>query len=347
MKIAYFGSPEISKDLLEKIRDYHAVELILTQPDKPAGKRLEMTPTSVKKYAQVVKIEYFDQNLRNEENKNAVVKLLKERDIDLCIVFAYGQIIDQELLSIPKYGFWNIHPSLLPKYRGPSPLVYPLILGEDNTGVTLMQMDIELDQGNIIDQEIIPIELTSAKEEITSQVIQKSAKMIKLNLNLLERTKQQLKSTPQNHDRATYTRLLTKQDGYIHLDTLKLAIQSPTSKPKTNISDLIHSYNKRFNLVYKVDLSLAKTIWNLYRGLSGWPGLWTKIPLPNGYMRLKIIEAKYNNGIFIPKIVQIESKNAVNFSILNKSYNIFYRILMRKNSSIKAMFFILSIGVYF
>lgn len=323
MKIAYFGSPEISRTLLSKLLEEIPIVLILTQPDKLAGRRLEMTATPVKRYAIEQKIEYFDRSLSNPENQELAKKLLLDRGVELCIVFAYGQIVDRQLLSVPKFGFWNIHPSLLPKYRGPSPLIYPLIMGDDKTGITLMQMDDGLDHGDIITQVTIPIEPVSTKASIIAQVIENSATMIKSTLKTLKQTKKMIPTIPQNHDQATYTRLLKKQDGYIELETLRLAISNPDAKMSTNISDLIDSYRKKYRPEDQGSLSLGITLWNLFRGLAEWPGLWTVIPTATGHKRLKIIEAVYENHLFIPRIVQLEGKKEVNFSTFNKAYNIF------------------------
>ncbi|MEK7097093.1 MAG: methionyl-tRNA formyltransferase, partial [Patescibacteria group bacterium] len=144
IKLAYFGSPDFAADFLEKILLDKSlpveVKLVVTQPDSPVGRKKILTPTPVKIIA-------LKHNLKVLEIGNFLGKL------DLVLVYAYGDLIPKELLTLPRNGFWNIHPSLLPKYRGTSPIATPLINGDKITGVTIIKMDEEIDHGPIIAQE--------------------------------------------------------------------------------------------------------------------------------------------------------------------------------------------------
>ena len=124
LKTAYFGTPTFSARLLRQLLDDSslpiAIKLVVTRPDKPVGRKQIRTPSPVKRLAMERGIE-VEHTIKN--TKSRIV------DFDLAILFAYGRIIPKDLLEIPTLGFWNIHPSLLPLYRGPSPIAYPLLLG--------------------------------------------------------------------------------------------------------------------------------------------------------------------------------------------------------------------------
>ena len=154
INLAYFGTPDFSARLLEKVITTSDLpvdlKLAVTQPDKPVGRKQTLTPSPVKEVAKKYGIEVWDYNLKDQKLKSkneesSLIKNLKQKEIDLVLLYAYGEIIEQELLDTPRYGFWNIHPSLLPKYRGASPITYPIILGDAETGVTLMKMDEKLE----------------------------------------------------------------------------------------------------------------------------------------------------------------------------------------------------------
>lgn len=318
MNIAYFGSPEISASLLKELLTYKdiSISLVVTQPDKPAGKRLEMQSTAVKLLAKQQNLDLFDnKSLHSLEN------ILMRKHIDLCIVFAYGRLIPSSLLTIPTYGFWNIHPSLLPLFRGPAPIVYPLILGSNKTGTTLMQMDKGLDTGDIILQKQINISQSDTKVSVEKKLISLSAKLISQSITALCSTKT-LQYKPQNHSKATYTRLLKKNDGYIAPQLITHALQG-NKAPLKFIPDILHEY---FNLyateLLHTKLFAAHLIFQLYNGLHPWPGLWTKIDYKHTALRLKILDLYIKNNTLVIKRVQLEGKKPVDYSTFIKAYNI-------------------------
>ena len=223
--LAYFGSPDFSAKFLEKllidisIKRLIEVKLVITQPDRPVGRKQILTPTPVKQVA----LKY---GLKVLEIGNFLGKLdqLEIRNLDLCLIYFYGQIIPKDILLLPKYGFWNIHFSLLPKYRGPAPAVWSLINGDTKTGVSLVQTDEKLDHGDLIAQKevgINPQETKIALEErldnISYDLFKKEAK------NLLDG---KINLTPQNHELSTYAGFPTKQDGYIEISNFKFQISN-------------------------------------------------------------------------------------------------------------------------
>src|SRR3989344_7067443 len=137
LRLAFFGAHEFSARLLEKIIADKTlpveVVMVVTQADKPVGRKQQIEESPVKQIAKKFNIPVFD-----DLNQLRITDSGQFANIDLALVYAYGKIIPASLLILPRLGFWNLHPSLLPYYRGPSPTAYPLLLGDKITGVTLM-----------------------------------------------------------------------------------------------------------------------------------------------------------------------------------------------------------------
>ncbi|MGN0574726.1 MAG: methionyl-tRNA formyltransferase [Ruminococcus sp.] len=152
MNIVFMGTPDFAVPCLKTLAEStHTVSAVFTQPDKPKGRGYKMIPTPVKKAAQEYNIPVYQPvSLRKGEDAEAGMKLLKELSPDLIVVTAYGQILPEEILNLPKYGCINIHASLLPAYRGAAPINWCILNGETKTGVTSMQMDKGLDTGDML-----------------------------------------------------------------------------------------------------------------------------------------------------------------------------------------------------
>ncbi len=155
MKIAFMGTPEIAATCLDAlVRGGHEICAVITGEDKPRGRRMVMTPTAVKAYAICRGIPVYTPKTLKDE---AFMTLLSSLAPEIIVVVAYGKILPASVLSYPKYGCINVHVSLLPKYRGAAPMQRAVINGEKETGVTLMQMDVGLDTGDILMQRAFPI----------------------------------------------------------------------------------------------------------------------------------------------------------------------------------------------
>jgi methionyl-tRNA formyltransferase len=203
MKIIFMGTPEFGAIILEKLAqsEYEPV-LVITAPDKPVGRKQIITPSPVKVIAQKY-------NISVEQPEK--IKNLKP---DLIIVAAYGKILPEEILEIPKYGCLNVHPSLLPKYRGPSPIQSVILNGDKKTGVTIILMDEKIDHGPILNRRTLEIGENETGESLIN-------KLADLGANLLMETvtkwiKKIIKPEPQDETEATYTRILRKEDGMIN-----------------------------------------------------------------------------------------------------------------------------------
>lgn len=164
MKIVFMGTPDFAVPCLEGlIENGHQVELVVTQGDKPKGRGHKLTPPPVKEFALSNNIPVFQPQSMKEES--SYLKL-KEAEADLFVVVAYGKILPEAILKLPKYGCINVHASLLPKYRGAAPIQRCIMNGETTTGVTTMQMDAGLDTGDMLIKKEIPIEADDTGETL-------------------------------------------------------------------------------------------------------------------------------------------------------------------------------------
>ncbi len=212
IKIIFAGTAEISTPLLRSLTkdDRFEISLVITQMDKPAGRKMELTPSPVKTVAEELNLEiYQPQDINSSES----IGLIRENNSAAILVMAYGQIFSNEVLTITKNGCINVHASLLPKYRGASPIQCSIRNLENETGISLMKMDEKMDEGNVYSQFSIPIEaddnsitLETKLAHLTSQRIP-DALYVALHGNT--------KPIPQDDSKATYCHKITKADGLI------------------------------------------------------------------------------------------------------------------------------------
>jgi len=210
LKIVFVGTPEFGAIILDKLSESECKPvLVVTSPDKPVGRKQIVTPSPVKIVAKKHGIE-----LIQPERISDIEKELKTLNPDLAIVAAYSQIIPKNILDIPKFGFINVHPSLLPKYRGPSPIQYAILNGDRETGVTIMLMDEKVDSGDIISASKIIIK----NEKITVDELSRQAADLGAKLLIEAISKwpsKEIKAIPQDHEKSTYTKILKTEDGLI------------------------------------------------------------------------------------------------------------------------------------
>ena len=250
MRILFMGTSEFAVPALKELIS-HKFELIglVTQPDRPSGRGKRLNPPPVK----VVAIEHnIPVHQPEKVRKPDFVKTLKHLAPDVIVVAAFGQLLPQTVLDIPPCGTINLHPSLLPKYRGAAPIQWALINGEAETGVTLMLLDVGEDTGDIISTDQIPVRDEDTAFTLTEQLAQ-------LGANQLVRCLSDISgevpppAIPQNHAEATHAPRLTKETGHI-------------------------DWNQP-----------ATTIHNLVRGTAIWPGAYTFF---RGKLRLKIVRCQ-------------------------------------------------------
>lgn len=218
LKIVYLGTPEFAvTPLKELLKSNYNIVAVVTQPDREKNRKGQMLFTPVKSCA----IENGLKVFQFEKIRNDGVEALKKLDADLFITCAYGQILSQEILDIPKLGTYNIHASLLPKYRGSSPVQWSLINGEEQTGITIMRTDIGVDTGDIILENALKIEQNENAGELLQRLSALGATSILQALNLLQ--KGEITFTKQNEAIATHFPMVRKTDG--KLDFTKSALE--------------------------------------------------------------------------------------------------------------------------
>ena len=207
MRIVFMGTPDYAVKTLEKIIEAgHEVCAVFAQPDKPVGRKHILTAPPVKVCALEHNIPVFQpQTLRNEET----VELIKGFQPDVIVVVAYGKILKENVLTIPKYGCVNGHASLLPKYRGSAPIQWSIIKGEKITGITTMLMDKGIDTGDILEQIEVKIGEAETAEQLFERLSDISADLMVSTLAKLE--KGEITPQKQNEAEATYAPIIKKE----------------------------------------------------------------------------------------------------------------------------------------
>ena len=212
MKIIFMGTPDFARAALEKIIEAgHEVVLVVTQPDKPKGRSGELQISDVKECALEHGLPVF-QPVRIKLPEN--VAELRKYDADIYVVAAFGQILSQEILDIPRLGCVNIHASLLPEYRGAAPIQQAILDGRKETGVTIMHMAAGMDTGDILTQRTIPIAEDETGGGLFDKLSALGAELIVETLPKLERG--EIKPVPQDEEKATKCGKLSKDMGRIH-----------------------------------------------------------------------------------------------------------------------------------
>ena len=203
------GTPEFAAESLKAlIESEHQVLAVVTHPDKPSGRGHNLTPPPVK----VVALEndipvYQPQSLKKGEDAEEIYKILSDLAPDVIVVAAYGKLLGQNILDLPKYGCINVHGSLLPKYRGAAPIQWSIINGEEKTGITIMQMELGLDSGDMLSKAETKIGDNETAYELHDRLAEMGAKLLIETLEKLD------KITPikQNEDEQTYAPMLSRE----------------------------------------------------------------------------------------------------------------------------------------
>ena len=210
MKIIFFGTPDFAVATLEKLLNEPEFEVLaaVTQPDKRRGRGKKLTPSPVKSLAVAHNIPLL-QPRRVKKDKETLEKL-RQAEADVFVVVAYGQILSQEILDMPRLGCINVHGSILPEYRGAAPIQWSLYNGEKETGITTMLMDAGLDTGPMLLKTVTPIELFDNTESLAQRLARLGADLLVETLVKLE--PEQVEPIPQDHEKATYAPLIKNDD---------------------------------------------------------------------------------------------------------------------------------------
>lgn len=210
IRIVFFGSPDFALPALGALYQHFSIIGVVTQPDKPAGRGRILTAPPVKQLAE----RYGIPVIQPARLREAVfLETLLSWKPDLLVVAAYGKILSKYILDIPKDGCLNIHPSLLPRWRGASPIPFTLLAGDTISGVTILQMDAGMDSGPIVNQEIVTIYPEENAQNLNDRLSVLGAKL--LVETIPDYISGKSKPVPQDESLATYSRLINKQDGLL------------------------------------------------------------------------------------------------------------------------------------
>ncbi len=176
MRIVFMGTPDFAVSSLKALYEAgYEIAAVVTQPDKPKGRKKELTPPPVKEYALSVSLPVLQpEKLKNGEWDDKLSAL----SADLFVVAAFGQILPQNILDMPRYGCINLHASLLPEYRGAAPIQQAILDGKKETGVTIQQMALALDSGDIISRKIVPIDDEDTGGSLFDKLAEEGARLL-------------------------------------------------------------------------------------------------------------------------------------------------------------------------
>jgi methionyl-tRNA formyltransferase len=269
--IAFFGTPALCIPILDTLAESgYLPNLVITNPDRPVGRKQILTPPPVKTWSEQHNIE----TLQPEKLTSDVINFLAEKNFDLFIVVAYGKIIPETLINLPKHGTLNIHYSLLPRWRGASPVEAALLHGDTETGVCIQQMVYQLDAGPIIARQTHPIVPEIVGEDLLNELNRIGAELLVTTLPDVFAGK----TNPEIQDVSAVTTCskISKADGEVSLE------------------DMTDS-----------------ELWNRYRAYYGWPGIFY---FDNEGKRVKITKASLRNGVFTIEKIIPEGKKEITYA---------------------------------
>jgi methionyl-tRNA formyltransferase len=254
VKIAFFGTSDFACPALRKLARHFSFEVVgvVTQPDRPKGRGGKLTPPPVKLAALDLHCKVFQPETLKSPTFLSQLKYMKP---DFLVVVAYGKILQREILDFPRFGSYNIHASLLPKYRGAAPIQRSIMDGCDETGVTIMRMDEGLDTGDMIVQQSTHIRDTDDVQILHDRLAQIGSELIGDALTLV--ASGSARFMPQDNKLASYAQKITRDDELILWDTSK------------------------------------RRIWNQIRALYPGPGAYSFLEMEKGTKMVKILTADY------------------------------------------------------
>lgn len=224
MRLIFLGSPAFAVHPLEALAAAgHELVAVVTQPDRPAGRGGRLTPPPVKLAAEALGLPVLQPATLRDP---AVVEALAALRPDAGVVAAYGEILRKGVLAIPPLGYLNIHPSLLPLHRGPTPVAGAIMAGDHETGVSIMRLDPGMDSGPLLAQAVVPLPLTARAGPLTDELFRLGARMLVEVLGPYGEGR--LVPREQDHSQASVTRLLKKEDGLIDWALPALVVERMT-----------------------------------------------------------------------------------------------------------------------
>ncbi len=299
MRIIFFGTPDYVIPVLDKLHKYHEIVAVVTQSPKPMGREKTLTYSAVDGWAFKKHIpRYFEYSE------------LPEADMGVCASF--GMIVPQVVIDLFPHGIINIHPSLLPNFRGSSPIQATLISGINPTGVTIIKMVDKLDAGPILTQFKEEVLETDTNESLRSRLFENSAQVLLEMIPAYVDGKIKLKK--QDETKATFTTMIKKEDAFIPSNFIQDAMDINDNKAEWTVGFL-----KNYALTPS-----AETINRFIKAMSFWPIAWTKITIRDEEKRLKIISSHINpeSGYLELDEVQLEGKKPTTWKQFKGAYGL-------------------------
>ena len=281
MNFAFFGTPQFASTILERLIAAGFVpSLVVTNPDKPVGRKQAITPPPVKDVA-------LAHNLSVLQPDKLDASLFSDSSFDFFLVVAYGKIIPKAVLDVPRLGTVNVHPSLLPKYRGPTPIQTAILNGDEETGVSLMLLDAEVDHGPVISD--FRFKISDSRCTTTSLMERLADEGAKLLINTLPKfVDGKIAPKEQDHAAATFTKKFTVDDARVEYNDLVRSLSGDAPEEVALIDRMIRALNPE-------------------------PGVWTMtndappLGLPK-QKRVKLLASHVTEGALILEQIQAEGK---------------------------------------
>ncbi len=306
MRFVFFGTPEYVLPVLKTLAKELApmgenpVEAVVTQPPRPSGRQQKLQYTPVDSWAHRRDVPIFHSP---EQFIKSGIKT------DFAVLAAFGAIVPEKIISYFPKGILNVHPSLLPAYRGASPVQAAIVADEKQTGVSIMKLDEKMDHGPIVSSFKEPVLPDDTTESLRQRLFERSGEFLVELIPAYLSGK--VKVAPQDHDKATYTTLIRKEHGFVPPKLLAGAIEGKVSEEEWEIG-----FVKGLTLK-----ASPENLMRFMRATSPWPGVWTKVTLSETETkRLKILDAAIEGDRFVIKEVQLEARNPVSWRQFTEGY---------------------------
>lgn len=312
MNIIFFGSTSDSVLVAKHLSKTYPISAVVTQPARPVGREKTITTTSLETWAREQHIPCLTFNREDARpsrfaQESDVVNALETFKPDILITACFGQKIPTALLERSQHGGLNIHPSLLPRWRGADPVPWTIIAGDAQTGVTISTITDVFDSGAIVAQKKFPVTSNEMPDTLRTMLFTKGAELL---VEILEQYMQgSLSPILQQESSATVARKVTREDGYVPWNLVVSAIEG---------TDILRE--RRTGLMQSIQEPLPQAIIRLYRALHPWPGIWTTIQRTGVEKRVKLVSLHQADGKVSIDTVQLEGKTPVNWKTFYEAY---------------------------
>lgn len=313
MNIIFFGSTEDSLIVAKVLHEKYPLSAVVTQPEKPVGRDKTITKTPLEHWGIEQKLPCLTFPADEEQgwkfkHDDDVTNSLATFKPDLFVTACYGQKLPTSTLALPTYGSLNIHPSILPRWRGADPVPWTIIAGDAQTGVTISVITDTFDSGDIVAQKKIPVTDHMLPDTLRTTLFTLGAQL------LIELLPTYIKGNsipvPQKKEDVLVARKLTRQDGFISFTLVQKAIEGHDVPRDERLGTLL----------VEILEPLPQAFVRLLRALTPWPGVWTTISIGGTDKRLKLLNFAVRDGKLRITTVQLEGKNPVDWDTFQTAY---------------------------